>query len=137
MKIQATVTYDITKRRIADLLCCAIEGGSNYWYIIDEFHKPEKVLKLDESGEEEEEEEIYRYMHYPLSPGGSIVIADKEEPEDEREGFTLSLITIASGLRIMAREYPRHFADFIAENDDAITGDVFLQCCLFGELVYG
>ena len=137
MQIQATVTYDITRRRIADLLSCAIEGGSNYWYVIDKFIKPEKVLKLDESGDEEEEGEIFRYMHYPLSPGGSIVIADMDEPEDEREGFTLNLVTIESGLRTMAKEYPRHFADFIGENDDAETGDVFLQCCLFGELVYG
>jgi hypothetical protein len=37
----------------------------------------------------------------------------------------------------MAREYGRHFSDMIAENDDATTADVFLQCCLFGELVYG
>ena len=137
MKIKATVTYDITRQRIADLLSCAIEGGSNYWYVIDKFIKPKKVLKLDESGEEEDEKDIFRYMHYPLSPGGSIVIADREEPEDEREGFTLNLTTIESGIRTMAKEYPKHFADFINENDDAITGDVFLQCCLFGEIVYG
>ncbi len=27
--------------------------------------------------------------------------------------------------------------DMLAENDDATTGDVFLQCALFGELVFG
>jgi len=37
----------------------------------------------------------------------------------------------------MASEAPRHFADFIAENDDAETADVFLQCCLFGRIVFG
>jgi hypothetical protein len=32
---------------------------------------------------------------------------------------------------------PRHFADVLNENDDAGTGDVFLQCCLFGEIIFG
>jgi hypothetical protein len=37
----------------------------------------------------------------------------------------------------MAREAPQHFADFLNENDDADTGDVFVQCCLLGEIRYG
>jgi len=37
----------------------------------------------------------------------------------------------------MAEKYPRHFHNFLEENDDAETGDVFIQCCLFGEIVYG
>jgi hypothetical protein len=37
----------------------------------------------------------------------------------------------------MADKYPRHIADILSENDDATTGDVFLQLCLFGDVVYG
>lgn len=37
----------------------------------------------------------------------------------------------------MPVKYPRHWADVLAENDDATTGDVFLQCCLFGECIFG
>jgi hypothetical protein len=36
----------------------------------------------------------------------------------------------------MAVECPRHFADFLNEKADAVTGDAFLQCCLFGEVIY-
>jgi hypothetical protein len=32
---------------------------------------------------------------------------------------------------------PRHFADAITENDDVVTGDVFLQILAFGEIIYG
>jgi len=32
---------------------------------------------------------------------------------------------------------PRHFADAMEENHDAITGDVFLQILAFGEIIYG
>lgn len=41
------------------------------------------------------------------------------------------------GLSLMSRDYPNHFADFMAENEDAETADVFVQCCIFGNIVYG
>ena len=41
------------------------------------------------------------------------------------------------GLDLMAGEHQRHWQDFINENDDADTADVFMQLCLFGEIVYG
>jgi hypothetical protein len=37
----------------------------------------------------------------------------------------------------MVEKYPRHYADFKDGDEDASTGDVFLQCCIFGEVVYG
>jgi len=37
----------------------------------------------------------------------------------------------------MAEKYPRHFANFAQEAEDAETGDVFIQCCVLGEIVYG
>jgi hypothetical protein len=40
-------------------------------------------------------------------------------------------------LRLMAEKEPRHFADFMQENDDAVTGDVFLQCVLLKAVIYG
>jgi hypothetical protein len=40
-------------------------------------------------------------------------------------------------MNVMAMNYPRHFADFLNEAADAITADAFLQCCLFGALIYG
>lgn len=29
------------------------------------------------------------------------------------------------------------FAEILDDNADANTGDVFLQCCLFGDVIYG
>jgi hypothetical protein len=37
----------------------------------------------------------------------------------------------------MQEQYPRHFSNFISENYDAETGDVFLQCCLLGKVKFG
>jgi len=73
-----------------------------------------------------------------MNSNGSLTITTLEG--DEFKGvkeWTLDLAAIRKGLQIMADKYPHHFRDAMAENDDAITGDVFLQCCLFDEIVYG
>lgn len=45
--------------------------------------------------------------------------------------------SIEKGLQVMADKYPRHFNDIITENDDAETADVFVQCAVLGEVVFG
>jgi len=37
----------------------------------------------------------------------------------------------------MGEKYDWHLKNFIEENDDAETADVFLQCCVLGDIVYG
>lgn len=79
------------------------------------------------------EQTVVRLVDYPLNEGGFLNIV---APGHERM-FRLDLSAIAQGLDALARDYPRHFADLINDNGDALTADVLLQCCLFGELVYG
>ncbi len=105
-----TVNATITKTRVEDLLCSAYEGGSNYWA---------------------ESDGPYTQA---FEPGGVIL---HEFEEDEPEDLLLDVSAIEKGLGIMAEKYPRHFANFLSEDDDSTTGDVFLQCCLLGEIVYG
>ena len=120
------VPIKITKDRIENLLISAFEGGSNYWYVI-----LEKIGEIDAS--------IYEH---PFIEGGGLIIGDVEadDPYDDEAAFpptTLNREALQRGMVIMAKKYPKHFADFIAENDDAWTGDAYLQCCLLGELVFG
>jgi hypothetical protein len=120
-----TVSKTIETQAVADLLCCAFEGGSNYWANVVLRHNPTTWEFLDD-GE-------HKYIHtVPLNPGGFLIF---QEPDGKQ--YSLDQGTIQKGLQIMAEKYPEHFADFVAENADADTGDVFLQCCLFGEVVYG
>jgi hypothetical protein len=73
-----------------------------------------------------------------LNEGGSLKLETLFKDEvNGQKSWTLNLRSIKKGLEVFASKYPRHFADFVSENDDASTGDVFLQCCLFGELVFG
>lgn len=123
------VAHPITKQRISDLLCSAFEGGSNYWYIITANIKPAKLTFRTDP------DHIYPHLDYPLNDDGALMIGDLED--DSRPPIRLDLDAIGKGLALMARTQPRHFGDFLAENDDASTADVFLQLCLFGEVIYG
>lgn len=110
------------EKRLKDLLCCALEGGSNYWYFIKSFNYPNnKKVYLE-----------FPHLDLPFLEGGSLTITAEEMSEK-----LLNLEAINKGLEIMKEKYPRHYADFITENDDAITGDVFLQCTLYGEVIFG
>ncbi len=126
-----TVTSTISRSRIADLLISALEGGSNYWYYLRRY---EMAASLDIG------EFAHGHITIPLTKGCTAVIIVKEEcVGDVNAGreFRLNLDSVAKGAQIMSEKYPRHWGDFLSENDDAETGDVFLQCCLFGDIIYG
>jgi len=131
------IEQEIPIERISDLLCGAFEGGSNYWYRIEEFVKPENFDNTPDK-----DDRRFRHLSFPTNKGGALVIstvAADGEPEDDEELVTyrLDLDAIERGLKFMAISYPRHFSDFMKEDDDSDTSDVFLQCCLFGKTVYG
>jgi hypothetical protein len=117
---------NIPYNRIGDLLCTAIEGGIGYWCTINDCIKPETISFCWD------ENYTYKYIDYPLN-GGSIILLDNET----EDSYELYRGRIHQGLQIMATDYPKHYADFLNENEDAATGDVFIQCCVFGEVIYG
>lgn len=58
----------------------------------------------------------------PPKPGPWIFLSDKRR---------------IGGLALMAKLAPEVFGDFIADNIDSTTGDVWLQCAVLGEIKYG
>src|SRR4051794_10292331 len=75
------------------------------------------------------EPRVYQHIDYPLNPGGSLIITSFEDPDgiDGVKAWRFDIEAAQRGLQLMAEKYPHHYADFMAENDDATTGDVFLQ----------
>ena len=63
-------------------------------------------------------------------------IEDEELRSEIGKRYILNTDKIKKGLRVLAKKYPTHFADFVSGNYDMYTGDIFLQCCLFGKEVY-
>jgi len=127
-----TTVLDIPSERVADLLCCAFEGGSDYWAEIKEKRKPEEFVfryMADVLGDKPTS-----YTDYPLNRGGFLMVGDIE---GDMPDALLDRGTIRLGLQLMADKYPNHWHDFINDNEDATTSDVFLQCCLYGEVIFG
>ena len=58
-----------------------------------------------------------------------------EFPKSAKHHITLD--DVRKGLELMRDKYPRHWADLVEENDDLITGDVWLQLTVFQEVIYG
>ena len=121
----------ISDYRAAALLDGAVEGGSNYWYLIESMVEPETAV--NPWGDDY----CPRYVSFPFSIGGAVVIKDIEDDSDNT--FVLDRTAIARGKRILmtSPDYSLNYADVLKENDDADTSDVFLQLCLFGEVIYG
>lgn len=119
-----TININVSEEMIEDTLVSAFEGGSGYWCCFLRFRNRKQPRK---------EPYLPSYITTPLSEDGVLVLSDEEE------GVILELNRkkILKGIKIMAEKYPKHFGDMISNNGDATTGDVFLQCALFGEIKYG
>jgi len=126
---EIAVTINVKLERMADMLCGAFEGGSNYWCQIESYTQPKKLTYRSDK------RKVFPHIDYPMSDGGAVLIKDTES--DEQKTYIIDLPTMRRGLAIMAQKYPKHFADMVTENDDASTSDCFLQCCAFGEEIYG
>lgn len=64
-------------------------------------------------------------------------VYDGIKPFPKEAKHKITIVEVQKGLELMRDQYPRHWADLVEENDDLITGDVWLQLTVFGELIYG
>ena len=117
----------MNKEQVMGLLCCAFEGGSNYWYYDLAPVVSERRINNENGGLDD-----FWHLREPLTDEG-VSLKDSEEEKE----YILNRKTIDQGIKIFMDKYPQHYSDAINERDDAWTGDAFLQCCLFGEVIYG
>lgn len=125
----------IKKSDVEDLLCSALEGGSNYWYFI-----PKKIAPKEWKYWGDHNESFTKYLHlYPFN-GGALMVDDSVADDPELKApIRLDGARLEAGLRLFSKsvEYARHWGDFISNNTDQITADVFFQFCVFGKVIYG
>jgi hypothetical protein len=135
----AKVSIEIDRSNIASLLCSAMEGGIGYWGQLVEYVEPPEGADLFAGLDDSWQGEVFKHIHYPMcEAGGGFWLEDytgEGFPGEPRVLVTWE--ALVRGLQVMAEKCPRHFADFQNENSDATTGDVFLQCTVFGEVVFG
>jgi hypothetical protein len=113
------LTDEQYKQIVEDNFVSAIEGGSNYWYVIEE-------------GRWNAGKHIW---------DGTMTISNKKIVEDEHKSKIIEkkidAHSIAKGWEVFKKSHQRHYKDAIAENGDATTGDVLLQCIVLGKVIYG
>lgn len=132
--VRVKAETEINVGDVLDLLFTALAGGSSYWY--GDLRVCTEAPADCDCGE--------NWKHDNLDGGASRIyraawggLVELFDMEDGHKRYTLTKDRLTEGLQIMAQKHLRHWADFINEAGDARTGDVFLQCCLFGGIMYG
>lgn len=137
------VTLEIPEQRLRDMLVSAFEGGSTYWCVIEKYQFAKGVSHSDfkEGGRFTDPDNYHHPSQLiPFHPGCAVVISVSGDEDQEGKTFNLDREALERGIQLLAESKqcpPRHFAAFQSENDDAETADVYLQLCLFGDIVYG
>ena len=128
--------YTTDREHLTDLLSVATYG--NYWPVVRAYKSDAEAGLFNDCDCYEDKlavallngKGVVVYDHY--------VIEDAETEEERAEGrHPITLADVEKGLKLMQEQYPHDYADLMEEEDDAITGDVWLQLAVFGELIYG
>lgn len=134
-----SVTINVPLEKVLGLLVHGLDDTHSWMHVdefVDEFKLPTGFQWPDWTPDWAKKYDAKMYMA-PLIAGGSITIVDHED-EDEAK-YKITLDSVKRGLEVFAAMVKdkggHHFHDFMQENDDAITGYVFLQCCAFPEEV--
>lgn len=131
------VNVDVDADRVRDLIITGIEH-MNYGTF--------NVVGYEGETKEGDQTEHPRYAYFPLTQGRSVRLVDRYEGgdrqedgrgEEHRKVYSLNLFTVKRGLELMAEKCPYQFGQFLNDNADVITADIFLQFALLGEHVYG
>lgn len=140
-KLKARESKSFGKEDVINLFVDALEGGSNYWYIIR--HLPAKLrYKAKEMGEP-----LSELIGEYILNGGYVQFYDVEEEYDDDDytethsdnGLlgTVDMNSILEAITIIKRDYPEVWENILDEQYDANDADIFLQLCVMGDVVFG
>lgn len=131
MKIN--IPREVTREVIENIIVTALEGGSNYWYYINDngYDAVRNVIEMERS------------LPFPLAlveavldHGAVVEICDIEDT-DEVLGV-VSAESIKNGLEKLADSDDSHaLMDELSYNGDAETSDICFQFIVMGEIVFG
>lgn len=123
------IEKEISTQYIEDVLVTALEGGSNYWYLINE-ENDEKIRNA--TPELEGQPFVDRLIKTVIDLKIPIEIHDLEDEEEKLGEITVE--NIQRGLNL----YANSRGSFDLEDDmDASEADVLFQFIVMGEIVFG
>lgn len=134
--VTVKIERKVDREKIAGLLCSAFEGGVGYWCRIMDYREPPKGAAVEIFGQD--------YTDFPLTGGAVICRRYEEETDEKYTPLVLDGAAIERGLALLANPREgvtgwsgKHWSDFLSDDCDATTGDVFVQLCLLGAVEYG
>lgn len=115
---EVRTTRKVNNRLVFNMLISAFEGGINYW-----------CADLETAD---------GFDHITASKAFAMQVLDKIRLYDQESEKWVELTQekMRRGLRLMARNSPKHF-DNMFDDPDAVTADVLVQYAVFGKVVYG
>lgn len=130
-----SIVLCFTHQRIADMISAAIDTPVGEWLV-----KAKTGPVADRTGMAPRTP-WYCQGAYWAKPDASLVCT--VENPDSAGGVIEKIITLEDfqrALALMATKdeggYGHHFGDFLKNNEDALTGDLFMQLAVYGEEVF-
>jgi hypothetical protein len=134
LKIEVEVSMEIITNAIVGF----VENGYSPWaqrFVHDD--KPDTIAAINATTGDKT---IWYAREGFWEKGGTALLTYDRATDPEGAGggsMTIGMADLQRGLKAMADNAPRHLADLVNENDDAVTHDVFMQMVVFGEIIYG
>lgn len=116
----------LTWRKITDQIVAGIEGGISYW--CGSFKPADGSAIKTDVEPWYDDEKIW---------AGDFNIKVEVDCEGDDEIKYLTPESMRRGLQYLANNHLWRIEQMIKETGDAETGDVFIQACVFGDIVYG
>jgi hypothetical protein len=131
--MKVSINIELTREVLEDIFVTALEGGSNYWYLIQE-----EAIKKVRAVVPDRSIPFSQALFYAVYDHNiDVDIHDIEEEEDEDAVGTISMTTMNERIQKCATDDNSWaILNEINENGDATSSDVIFQYIVLGEVVY-
>jgi hypothetical protein len=118
---------NFSEKRVSELITTGVEGGCGDWL---------RSFRLKSTSAEITERPWYSDPAVWRNPT-TVVTANYDDGESGKSVTSdFDMISLVAGLQLFAEKEPEDFMDFIEENEDAYTADLFFQYWLLGEKIF-
>lgn len=128
-----SVIKPFSKQILSDLIVTALEGGSNFWYLIKD--EADAEIRKYKDSNNLHNNCFSEWVFVALENGAKIQIHDIEDEENLLG--TLTIESLHKATRLISEKYPAEYANMLEEDYDADSADIFFQLAVMGEVVYG
>ena len=134
-KITFSVTQELTRGDVLDILTTAIEGGIGYWSVLHNDHPDWEAARAQWKAEHNGEIPCYCDVALQVMENGKAVVLEDSEDDKLHE---LTFEKLIQGCAKYSQWRGKDIHKMMQESDfDANDADGIIQFALFGEWIYG